>query len=77
MEHYLTVGCLTRLDVAYSRYSHTSMSPDASSPSGKTTPIALRESNSVGHYVQDLMCDEWEELGSWLVEGGAAIYVCG
>ena len=76
MQHYLSVGCLARLDVAYSRYSHVSDSPKVSPPLIKTTPTFPMESDSAGHYVQDLMRNQWEELGSWLM-AGAAIYVCG
>lgn len=71
MDHFVTIGCLTHLHVAYSRIPLTRNH----SPLGQAT--ALSPESRPLHYVQDLMRLHWKELGSWMVEDKAYVYVCG
>ncbi len=73
MDHFLYTGCLSHLDVAYSRY--TCDLPDVPTQATPTTPATHAE--HLGCYVQDVMAAKWEELGSWIVKDRAAVYVCG
>lgn len=31
----------------------------------------------VACYVQDRVCEEWRDVGKWIVEEQAAVYMCG
>ena len=66
LEDYLGSGILTHLTVSYSRLQ-----------GGRTDGGEGKDDSGGGKYVQDKIQQHCVELASWLMEEGAAVYVCG
>ena len=78
MEHFVKIGCLNCVHVAYSRVNLFLNEPEINS-SGQTSQLQLSQADPISklNYVQDLMQLYWEQLASWLLEEQACVYVCG
>lgn len=68
IEGFMADGTLTHLNVAFSQLER---SPTLSDASGSV----VREVTA--RYVQEAMMERWRELGRWVMEDDAVIYVCG
>lgn len=88
MEHFVDIGCLNRLNVAYSRSTPYQTKPSQAAPTPDETPpiaplivdraeLALSEATREVRYVQDLMRLHWKALSCWLLEEKAYVFVCG
>lgn len=85
MDHFLDIGCLNKLHVAYSQSTlhqikSTIHLSDRTPPLGDKAP-PLDDETEVAtpplRYVQDLMGLHWKELSHWLVTDKGYLYVCG
>ncbi len=85
MDHFRAASVLSHLNVAYSQLTLPSapQGDNKTPPHGnkatptRHTPSQATESWEGVCYVQDLMMQNWQQLGKWLVEDGGCFYVCG